>query len=76
MRKYKILDTSGDVCPVPLIKFRRSVDGLEHGEILVVTGTHDPSRDDIIKAAKELNVKVIKVETGDDKNWCVFVTKY
>lgn len=76
MGKYKILDTSGDICPVPLIKFRKSVDSLKLGEMLVVTGTHDPSRDDIIKAAKELNVKVIRVETSDDKKWCVFVTKY
>lgn len=76
MGKYKVLDTSGDVCPVPLIKFRKSVDSLGRGEILVVTGTHDPSRDDIIKATKELNVKVIKIETSDDKKWRVFVTKY
>lgn len=75
MGRYKILNTSGDVCPVPLIKFRRSVDSLEPGEILVITGTHDPSRDDIIKAAGELNLKVIKVEMSDDKKWRVFVTK-
>ncbi len=75
MEKYKILDTSGDICPVPLIKFRRSVDNLEHGEILVVKGTHKPSRDDIIKAARELNVKVIKVETDDNENWRVFVMR-
>jgi TusA-related sulfurtransferase len=74
--KYKILDTSGDVCPVPLIKFRRSIDNLKPAEILVVTGTHDPSRDDIIKAAKELNVKVIKVEKGDNKKWTILVTKH
>lgn len=76
MEKYKILDTSSDVCPVPLIKFRKSVDNLKHGEILVVTGTHEPSKDDIIKAAEELNVKVIKVETSNDKKWWVFVAKY
>ena len=76
LEKYKILDTSGDVCPAPLIKFRKSVDNLKPGEILVVIGTHEPSRDDIIKAAKELNVKVIKVETGDNKKWTIFVTKH
>ena len=52
MGNYKVLDTSGDVCPVPLIKFRKSIDNPEPGEILVVTGTHDSSKDDIVRVAR------------------------
>jgi TusA-related sulfurtransferase len=41
MGKYKILDTSDDVCRCPFLKFRKSIDNLEPGEILVVTRTHE-----------------------------------
>ena len=61
---YAKTDAPSDFCPVLLIKFRKTVDSLEHGEILVVAGVHEPSKDGIIS-----------VEASDGKI-ARFVTKY
>jgi TusA-related sulfurtransferase len=75
MKAHIVLDTSGEVCPVPLIKVRRSLDELEKGGVLVVIGTHDESRGDIIRTAKELKMELIKVETGKDGKWRILIRK-
>ncbi len=75
MEKYTLIDTSGEVCPVPLVKARRSLDKLEKGEVLLVIGTHDTSKIDIIMAAKELGMKLVKVETDKEGKWRVFIRK-
>lgn len=75
VKSYTVLDTSGDVCPVPLVKARRSLDKLEKGEVLVVIGTHEASKIDIIMAAKELRMELVKVETGKDGKWRILIRK-
>jgi len=70
-----VLDTTGEVCPVPLIRFRRELEKLGKDEVLEVIGTHEASRNDIIVAAKELRMELIKVETDRDGRWHIFVRK-
>jgi len=75
MTSYTVLDTTGEVCPVPLVKARRSLDKLEKGEVLVVIGTHETSKIDIIMAAKELGMELVKVETDKDGKWRILIRK-
>ncbi|NIU84322.1 MAG: sulfurtransferase TusA family protein [Candidatus Thorarchaeota archaeon] len=75
MEAYTILDTSGDVCPVPVIKVRRRLDKLEKGNVLEVIGTHEESRGDIIRTIKQLKMELIKVETDKDRKWHILIRK-
>lgn len=75
MEKITVSDTSGEVCPIPLIKVRRSLDKLEKDSVLVVIGTHEESKGDIIRAAKELGMELVKVETDKDGKWRIFIRK-
>ncbi|MFQ6063970.1 MAG: sulfurtransferase TusA family protein [Candidatus Bathyarchaeia archaeon] len=61
--------------PVPLIKFRRSLDKLEKDSVLLVIGTHEESRVDIIRTTKQLKMELIKVETDKDGKWRILIRK-
>lgn len=74
-KSHAVLDTTGEVCPVPLVKTRRSLDKLERGEVLLVIGTHETSKIDIIMATKELGMELVKVETGKDGKWRILIRK-
>lgn len=73
--KYAVLDTTGEVCSIPLVKARRSLDKLEKGGRLMIIGTDDASKVDIIKAAKELKMEVVKLETDEDGRWRIFIRR-
>lgn len=75
METYTVLDTSGEICPVPLIKFRRSLDKLEKDSLLLVIGTNEKSKSDIMRTAKQLKMEIIKVETNEDGKWRILIRK-
>lgn len=70
-----VLDTSGEVCPVPLVKTRRALDKLERGKVLKVMGTEETSRGDIVIAAKDLGMTLMKVGTTKDGKWYLFIRR-
>ena len=73
--KYSNLDTTGEVCPVPLIKTRKYLDKLNKGEILIVTGDHEESKSDIITTTKELGMKIMKVEADNRVGWRISIKR-
>ena len=70
-----ILDLSGEVCPVPLVKSRRAMDKMESGEILEIIITNDDSKVNIIMAAKELGMEIKRISKDKDGRWRVLVRK-
>jgi len=73
--KHLNLDTTGEVCPVPLIKTRKYLDKLNKGEILIVTGDNEESKSDIIITGKELGMKIMKVEADNKTGWCISIKR-
>jgi len=69
-----ILDVSGDVCPVPLVKARRAMDKMEGGDILEVIVTGDDSKVNIMMAAKELRMELVRVREDYGK-WHLTIRK-
>jgi len=73
-RSNVILDLTGEVCPVPLVKTRRALDKMEKGDILEVIVTDEESKVNIIMAAKELGMEIAKIGTNDGK-WRIIIRK-
>ena len=70
-----ILDLSGEVCPVPLVKTRRAMDNMERGDVIEVIVTSKDSEVNIIMAAKELGMKIAKIGTDKDGKWHIRIRK-
>jgi len=70
-----ILDVSGEVCPMPLIKTRRALDKMEKGMILEIIGTNEESKLDVIMAVQELKMELIKEETDSNEKWRLIIRK-
>lgn len=70
-----ILDVAGEVCPVPLVKTRKSLEKLKENEVLIVIGDSIESEREIIMAVKELGMELIGVETDKDGKWHIFIRK-
>ena len=70
-----VLDVSGEVCPVPLVKTRRALDKMEKERILEVIGTDEEAKLDIIMAVRELKMELIKEETEKDGKWHIIIRK-
>ncbi len=70
-----LLDVSGEVCPVPLIKTRRALDKMEKDTILEVVGNDERAKLDILMAVQELKMKLIKEETSKSGKWRLLIRK-
>lgn len=56
------VDVCGQQCPVPLVETRKAIRSAKEGDVVVVTGTHAASRQEIPMAAKALGLQVLGVE--------------
>ncbi|WP_336361687.1 sulfurtransferase TusA family protein [Haladaptatus sp. ZSTT2] len=63
----KILDVKGQNCPMPVVKTKQAVDGLEAGDVLEVLATDPGSMSDLGGWAKtQSNAELLdQVEDGD-----------
>ncbi len=57
-----IVDVTGEVCPIPLIEFRKAVTSAKKGEIVQIIGTHEDSKKEIPLAAEGMGLEVISIE--------------
>tara|TARA_B100001059_G_C17695993_1_gene507494 strand:- start:5 stop:223 length:219 start_codon:yes stop_codon:yes gene_type:complete len=64
MRK---LDTSGFNCPIPIIKAKKELNGMEIGESLELISTDPGAVSDIESLCNSLNHKLLKSEEKDGK---------
>ena len=70
-----ILDLSGEVCPVPLVKSRRAMDKMESGEILEIIVSGEDSKVNITMAAKEIGLENVRTKRENDGKWHITVRK-
>lgn len=70
-----VIDVTGEICPVPLVKTRRGLEKMKENEVLVVIGDNIESEKEIIMAVKELRMKLIDIEMDKDGKWRISVRK-
>jgi TusA-related sulfurtransferase len=70
-----VLDVSGEVCPLPLIKTRKALDKMRKGEVLEVIGTDEKAKTDIILAVRELGMQLEKMAKDKDGKWRMLIRK-
>jgi len=63
----KELDTSGFNCPIPIIKAKKELNGMEIGETLKLISTDPGAVMDIESLCNSLNNKLMKSEEKDGK---------
>jgi len=68
-----ILDTKGMNCPMPVIKTKKAIDGLQSGQILEVISTDQGSKSDIPALLKRLGHEL--VQTKEDGGVIEFYIK-
>ncbi len=61
------LDTSGFNCPIPIIKAKKELNGMEIGESLELISTDPGAVSDIESLCNALNHKLLKSEEKDGK---------
>jgi TusA-related sulfurtransferase len=70
----KVLDTSGLACPLPLVKARQEINGMQPNQVLKVVSTDRGSIKDFqgwSKSAK--NVEILKQETENVNGKDIFI---
>jgi len=68
------ISTVGLNCPKPLIETRKALRKMEAGDILIVEGDHQVSKDEIPQAARDTGDEVISVEDSGGK-WIIKIRK-
>lgn len=70
-----VVDTTGEICPIPLAEFRNAAVKLRSGEIIKIIGTHPSSKGEIKFAAEGMGLEVLKIEEDKDGLWQIFIKK-
>ena len=68
------LDCRGLNCPLPVLKTKKAVDGLNSGEVLKMVATDPGSANDMIAWAKRTGNELMKTEEGNGE-YVFFVKK-
>ena len=66
----QILDTSGELCPMPVIKAKMAIDRLTPGQVLQVIATDPGSKSDFPGWANSTGNSIL--ETAEDQGKFVF----
>lgn len=69
-----IVDVTGEVCPIPLIEFRKAVTSAKKDEIIQIIGTHEDSKKEIPLAAEGMGLEIISIE-DEEGLWKITVRK-
>jgi tRNA 2-thiouridine synthesizing protein A len=66
LRPDEVLDCSGLACPLPILKTRRAIDGLQVGQILKMISTDLGTAVDVYAWARKTGHEVIHREDDSD----------
>ena len=61
-------------CPKPLIETRKKLNKMKPGQILIVEGDHQISRQEIPQAIQDTNDEIIKIDDQGQK-WYIHIKK-
>jgi tRNA 2-thiouridine synthesizing protein A len=70
-----VLDVSGEVCPLLLIKTRKALDKMKKGEVLEVIINDEKAKTDITMAVKELGMQLERIAKDKDEKWRMLIRK-
>ncbi len=59
MKADFVLDTKGMNCPMPVLKTKKAIDGLQSGQVLEVVATDQGSKSDIPALLKRLGHELL-----------------
>ncbi|TLS35848.1 sulfurtransferase TusA family protein [Pseudalkalibacillus caeni] len=67
----KVLDCKGDACPMPIVKTKKAMDGLNSGEVLEVQATDKGAKSDMTAWANSSGHELVQSaeEDGVLKFW-------
>lgn len=65
LKPDKVLDAKGLNCPMPVIKTKKALEGVESGQILEVIATDPASKTDIPALLGRLGHELIEVREGN-----------
>lgn len=68
------ITTLGMNCPKPLIETRKKLNKMKPGQILIVEGDHQISRQEIPQAIQDTNDEIIKIDDQGQK-WYIHIKK-
>jgi len=74
MQEDQVLDNSGLSCPMPILKTKKAVDGLETGQVLKMISTDPGSVPDVEAWSKKTGNEVLSSEEQDGK-YIFFIKK-
>jgi tRNA 2-thiouridine synthesizing protein A len=63
----QVLDCSGLACPMPIIKTKKAVDGLEVGQVLKMIATDPGSKSDVDAWTRKTGHELLGAEEEDGK---------
>ncbi|MBV7508764.1 sulfurtransferase TusA family protein [Bacillus sp. sid0103] len=66
MKIDKVLDTKGLACPMPIVKTKKEISGLESGQVLEIHTTDKAAKNDLLAWAKSCGHELLKFEDEND----------
>lgn len=73
--KIKILDITRDSCPLTFVKTKLEFEKLNDGEILEILLTTGEPLENVPRALKELNCKILEIKNIDGRIFKITVQK-
>ena len=55
-----IIDTTGLICPMPVLRAKKAIDGLEQGQLLNVISNDAATRSDISMLVRRLGLELLE----------------
>lgn len=67
----KVVDTTGETCPIPLLETRKAVMRGAKGQVVEVRGDHEASRHEIPMALESMKCEILEVRDEPDGRWVI-----
>jgi len=68
----RVVDCTGENCPMPLIKTREAIMKAKKGDVIKVVGTHPQSFEEIPMALEALRIEILEKSREDEKWYIIF----
>ncbi|MBA7622297.1 Sulfur carrier protein TusA [subsurface metagenome] len=70
----KVVDVTGEICPIPLIETRKVLNTSKSGEIIEIIGTHNESKKEIPMAVESSGNRLLK-QFEEEGIWHIIIKK-
>ena len=74
IKEDQVLDCTGLLCPMPIVKTKKAIDGLQPGQILKMIATDAGSPPDIAAWSRQTGNELL-LSTEEDKKFIFFLKK-